>query len=242
MPSRSRSHASLLARRLALIGALLAGVVGMSGAMAVVRAADGDVVVLTADGTVDNVMAGYLADGVSNAAAAGAPAVVMRLEHPGRQPRRDAQDRRARSSRRRPRHRLGHAQRRPGGERRHVHHDSPRNLALDGARDEHRRRVARRQQRRRHHGHRRREGDERRDRQRSRRSRRRAAGRSLGGVARCPRSEVLLGERGGRRGRGRRRSPRRSTTCSARPNGGGRRAGHDHDPGARGRRASTSRT
>jgi membrane-bound serine protease (ClpP class) len=83
MPSRSRSHASLLARRLALIGALLAGVVSMSGAMAVVRAADGDVVVLTADGTVDNVMAGYLADGVNNAAAAGAPAVVVRLNTPG---------------------------------------------------------------------------------------------------------------------------------------------------------------
>ena len=83
MPSRPRSHASLLARRLALIGALFAGLVGMSGAMADVRAAGGDVVVLTADGTVDNVMAGYLADGVSNAAAAGAPAVVVRLNTPG---------------------------------------------------------------------------------------------------------------------------------------------------------------
>ncbi len=83
MPSRPRSHPSLLARRLALIGALFAGLVGMSGAMADVRAANGDVVVLTADGTVDNVMAGYLADGVSNAAAAGAPAVVVRLNTPG---------------------------------------------------------------------------------------------------------------------------------------------------------------
>ncbi len=45
--------------------------------------ASGDVVVLTADGVVDNVMAGYLKDGIASAASGGASAVVIQLNTPG---------------------------------------------------------------------------------------------------------------------------------------------------------------
>ena len=61
---------------------LLLGLFGLS--MGSLRAADtGDVVVLTADGIVDNVMAGYISEGVSRAAADGAAAVVIQLNTPG---------------------------------------------------------------------------------------------------------------------------------------------------------------
>ncbi|HEY4190418.1 MAG TPA: NfeD family protein [Candidatus Limnocylindrales bacterium] len=83
MPRRSRSYASRPPRRLILIGALAALLAGLGGMAGLVRGAGNDVVVLTATGTVDNVMAGYLADGVQNAAAAGAPAVVVQLNTPG---------------------------------------------------------------------------------------------------------------------------------------------------------------
>lgn len=61
---------------------LLLGIFGLSaGAL---RAADtGDVVVLTADGVVDNVMAGYIAEGLAAATNDGAAAVVIRLNTPG---------------------------------------------------------------------------------------------------------------------------------------------------------------
>jgi membrane-bound serine protease (ClpP class) len=72
-----RSTGVRLARLLLLAGALAVGAAGL------VRAADGDVVVLTANGVVDNVMAGYIAEGVSGAAQAGAPAAVIRLNTPG---------------------------------------------------------------------------------------------------------------------------------------------------------------
>ena len=77
MSHRSRTVVRRLGRSLALIG-LLATV-----AAGIVRAADGDVVVLTATGTVDNVMANYLADGIAQAASSGAPAVVVQLNTPG---------------------------------------------------------------------------------------------------------------------------------------------------------------
>jgi membrane-bound serine protease (ClpP class) len=69
----ARRPASLLA---AVGGALLL----LSGG---VRGADTSVPVLTATGVVDTVMAGYLTDGIARAQAAGAPAVVIRLNTPG---------------------------------------------------------------------------------------------------------------------------------------------------------------
>ncbi len=66
-----------LARSLVLLGVLVAGLAGVA------RAADGDVVVLTATGVVDNVMAGYLTEGIAQAASSGAPAVVVELNTPG---------------------------------------------------------------------------------------------------------------------------------------------------------------
>ncbi len=66
-----------LARSLVALGVLFVGAAGLA------RAAGSDVVVLTATGVVDNVMAGYLDDGISTAAEQGAPAVVVRLNTPG---------------------------------------------------------------------------------------------------------------------------------------------------------------
>lgn len=61
---------------------LLMGLFGLSvGGLR--GAGTGGVVVLTADGIVDNVMAGYLAEGVGRASADGAAAVVIRLNTPG---------------------------------------------------------------------------------------------------------------------------------------------------------------
>lgn len=61
---------------------LLLGLFGLSvGALR--GAGDGPVVVLTATGVVDNVMAGYVSEGVSQAATEGASAVVIRLNTPG---------------------------------------------------------------------------------------------------------------------------------------------------------------
>jgi membrane-bound serine protease (ClpP class) len=61
---------------------LLLGLFGLS--VGSLRAADaGDVVVLTADGIVDNVMAGYLSEGITRAAADDAAAVVIMLNTPG---------------------------------------------------------------------------------------------------------------------------------------------------------------
>ena len=77
MSLRSRPAFDRLARSLVLLGTLVAGAAGLA------RGADGDVIVLTATGTVDNVMAGYLDEGIRQAAASGAPAVVVRLNTPG---------------------------------------------------------------------------------------------------------------------------------------------------------------
>ncbi len=61
---------------------LLLGFVGVL-AGGPVLAADGSVVVLPATGVVDNVLAGYLEEGIAKAAADGAPAVIVRLNTPG---------------------------------------------------------------------------------------------------------------------------------------------------------------
>jgi membrane-bound serine protease (ClpP class) len=61
---------------------LLLGFVGLL-AGGPVHAASGSVVVLPATGVVDNVLAGYLEEGIAKAAADGAPAVIVRLNTPG---------------------------------------------------------------------------------------------------------------------------------------------------------------
>jgi membrane-bound serine protease (ClpP class) len=61
---------------------LLLGIIGLL-AGGPVRAASGDVAVLPATGVVDNVLAGYLEEGIAKAAADGAPAVIVRLNTPG---------------------------------------------------------------------------------------------------------------------------------------------------------------
>ena len=61
---------------------LLLGVVGIL-AGGPVRAAGGTVIVLPATGVVDNVLAGYLSEGIAVAARDGASAVVVRLNTPG---------------------------------------------------------------------------------------------------------------------------------------------------------------
>jgi membrane-bound serine protease (ClpP class) len=89
MPSNSRQydedHGKRMSRRLArtIYGLpLLLGLFGLS--IGSLRAADsGAVVVLTADGVVDNVMAGYLSEGIDRASTDGASAVVIRLNTPG---------------------------------------------------------------------------------------------------------------------------------------------------------------
>jgi membrane-bound serine protease (ClpP class) len=77
MNDRSRSLVRRIARTIVLLGVVVTGTAG------IVRAADGDVVVLTATGVVDNVMANYLGDGILQAAASGAPAVIVKLNTPG---------------------------------------------------------------------------------------------------------------------------------------------------------------
>lgn len=68
--------------RLLFSVATLLGVAGMAASS--LRAASGaDVVVLPTTGVVDNVMAGYLRDGIARAAADGVPAVVVQLNTPG---------------------------------------------------------------------------------------------------------------------------------------------------------------
>jgi len=62
---------------------LVAGLAGWLVAAVGVRAADRHVVLLTATGVVDNVMAGYLSEGIAAAARDGAAAVVIELDTPG---------------------------------------------------------------------------------------------------------------------------------------------------------------
>jgi membrane-bound serine protease (ClpP class) len=81
LPTRDNRRAMMeLGRRLSVVAAL-GGVLLMVAGGA--RGADRSVPVLPATGVVDSVMAGYLADGIARAEAAGAPAVVIRLNTPG---------------------------------------------------------------------------------------------------------------------------------------------------------------
>ena len=189
----------------------------------VVRAADGEVIVLPATGVVDNVMAGYLEEGVRSAADAGAPAVVIKLNTPGGQPRRHAADHQ-------------HVPRGPvpvivwvapsGGRAASAGTfiTLAANLAYMAPGHEHRGRLAGRQQRRGHPGHPGREGQERRDRQHHLDRRGPRPARRLGGVHGLGR-EVVHGERG-RRG-GRRRRHRGDDRRGARP---GERPGRSRSP------------
>lgn len=77
MTRRTRTVRTRLARSLVATGLLLIAVAGLA------RAASPNVVVLTATGVVDGVMAGYLSDGVASAADNGAAAVVVELDTPG---------------------------------------------------------------------------------------------------------------------------------------------------------------
>ena len=70
-----------LARRLRLAAA--AAAIALSTAAGVVGATDRPIVVLTATGVVDSVMAGYLAEGIAGAERDGAAAVVIELDTPG---------------------------------------------------------------------------------------------------------------------------------------------------------------
>lgn len=63
--------------------ARIAAAIVWLGAAAVVGAAGGHVVVLRATGVVDNVIAGYIADGIRGAERDGAAAVVIELDTPG---------------------------------------------------------------------------------------------------------------------------------------------------------------
>ena len=74
-----------LVARMRLAGRIL-GILGLLLVVAspFARAADpGTVVVLPTTGIVDQVMSGYLRDGIASAAAAGAAAVVIELDTPG---------------------------------------------------------------------------------------------------------------------------------------------------------------
>jgi len=69
-------------RRVIRLLPLVAGLLLLLGSLA--RGAEpGTVVVLPTKGIVDQVMAGYLRDGIASAAADGAPAVVIQLDTPG---------------------------------------------------------------------------------------------------------------------------------------------------------------
>jgi len=68
--------------RFLLVLPLLLGVIGFL-ASGPARAASGTVIVLPASGVIDNVLAGYLQEGVAVAAREGASAVIVRLNTPG---------------------------------------------------------------------------------------------------------------------------------------------------------------
>ena len=66
-----------VARTILLLGLILLGAAGVA------RAAGGEVMVLTANGIVDDALAGYLEEGIASATAEGAEAVVVQLDTPG---------------------------------------------------------------------------------------------------------------------------------------------------------------
>jgi membrane-bound serine protease (ClpP class) len=69
--------------RVLFVVPLLAGVVGLALSAGLVRGAGHHVVVLPATGVVDNVLAGYLGDGIARAERDGAAAVIIQLNTPG---------------------------------------------------------------------------------------------------------------------------------------------------------------
>jgi membrane-bound serine protease (ClpP class) len=69
--------------RLAIVRAIVAAGLLLIALVAPAQAASGDVIVLTADGVIDDVMANYITDGIATAQADGASAVVIRLNTPG---------------------------------------------------------------------------------------------------------------------------------------------------------------
>jgi membrane-bound serine protease (ClpP class) len=71
---------SLAGRRLSLLATLAGALLLLAGGT---RGASPSVPVLSATGVVDSVLAGYLSDGIARAEAAGAPAVVIRINTPG---------------------------------------------------------------------------------------------------------------------------------------------------------------
>ncbi|MCY7418836.1 MAG: nodulation protein NfeD [Chloroflexi bacterium] len=76
--SRARGRLRLASRVMAMLGLMLMVLAPFA------RAADpGTVIMLPTTGIVDQVMAGYLREGISAAAAGGAPAVVVKLDTPG---------------------------------------------------------------------------------------------------------------------------------------------------------------
>jgi len=80
LPTR-RMHRSRTLRRLVSLAMVLLGLVAVAtGARG---ATSGEVVVLPTTGVVDNVLAGYLSEGIARAADQGAAAVVIRLNTPG---------------------------------------------------------------------------------------------------------------------------------------------------------------
>ena len=77
MDQSTRSFRIRLARTLALLGVLLVATASIA------RGAQPQVVLLTATGTVDGVLATYLEEGIAQAVADGAAAVVVELNTPG---------------------------------------------------------------------------------------------------------------------------------------------------------------
>ena len=73
---------SVLLRRAALALVAFAGILGLASP-GVRAASPGSVVILPTEGIVDQVMAGYISDGIANAGQAGAAAVIIRLDTPG---------------------------------------------------------------------------------------------------------------------------------------------------------------
>ena len=135
MDHSTRSIRIRLARTLALLGVLLVA------AASIARGAQPQVVLLTATGTVDGVLATYLEEGIAAGGRRRRRGGRRGAQHAGRQPRRHAADHGLVPRGGRAGDRVGGARRRPGGERRDVHH-ARREPRVHGARDEHRRGVA----------------------------------------------------------------------------------------------------
>ncbi len=77
----SHRHRPSIVVRAVSLGLMALGWIGLTQSS--LAAGPGSVPILTATGTVDSVMAGYLADGIARAEHDGAPAVLIRLNTPG---------------------------------------------------------------------------------------------------------------------------------------------------------------